>query len=149
MKKILLFFLLFFLISCPKISNKNLNDVTIDNGKKIIKLNVEIADENQERQKGMMFREKLDENSGMLFVFDEEGNRTFWMKNTMISLDMIFIDKNFRIIDIKNAVPCDAEPCVLYKSSMPALYVLEVNSNFSAKNNVKVGDKIIFKRSEK
>lgn len=146
MRKILLLFLLIFLISCAKISNKNLNEILISNGERLIKLNVEIADDNQERQKGLMFREKLNENSGMLFVFDEEGNQPFWMKNTMIPLDMIFIDKNFKIIDIKNVFPCDVEPCTLYKSPMPALYVLEVDSNFTVRNNIKVGDKIIFKQ---
>ena len=144
MKKILLFCLLVLLLSCAKIPNKNSNKISIDNGKKIIKLNVDIADDNQERQNGLMFRERLDEDSGMFFIFDEQDYQTFWMKNTLIPLDMIFIDKDFQIVDIKNAVPCKADPCALYKSSKPALYVLEANSNFTARNDIKVGDRIIF-----
>ena len=133
-------------MSCAKISNKNSNEISIDNGKKIIKLNIEIADDNQERQKGLMFREKFDDNNGMFFIFDKQNYQTFWMKNTLIPLDIVFIDKDFKIFDIKNAIPCKADPCALYKSSMPVLYVLEANSNFTARNDIKVGDKIIFKR---
>ena len=147
MKKILVFLLLIFLIGCTKISNKNLNEISIDNGEKIIKLNVEIADDNKERQQGLMFREKLNENEGMLFVFDNEDYQTFWMKNTLIPLDIIFIDKNFQIVDIKNAAPCKTYPCDLYKSSKPAKYVLELNANFTIRNSIKEGDKIILDKS--
>ena len=90
-----------------------------------------------------MFREKLNENDGMLFVFDDESYLAFWMKNTLIPLDIIFIDENYGIVDIKNAVPCKEDPCALYKSLKPAKYVLEVNTNFTAKNKIKVGDKVI------
>lgn len=118
------------------------------NGKNLIKINVEIADDSNEREKGLMFREKLNENGGMLFVFDDESYQTFWMKNTLIPLDMIFIDGNFNVVDIKHAVPCKKEPCALYKSSNPAKYVLEVNENFTEKNNVKIGDKIIMNKQK-
>ena len=115
----------------------------IKNGKSTIKVNVEIADDNQERAKGLMFREHLDTNNGMLFIFDNEDYKTFWMKNTLIPLDMIFIDKEYKIVEIKRAVPCEKDPCKLYPSSKPAKYVLEVNGNFTIGNNVKIGDKII------
>ena len=130
MKKILVIFLLIFLISCAK----NFNEILIENGNDLIKINVEIADDNEERMQGLMFRENLDENEGMFFIFENESYQTFWMKNTLIPLDIIFIDKNFEIIDIKNAVPCKEDPCQFYKSSKPAKYVLEVNSNFTIKN---------------
>jgi len=154
---VLVIFLLFFLANCAK--NTSQNQVFIDttkskilcaenqgfscNGKNLIKINVEIADDNAEMEKGLMFREKLNENEGMLFVFGEEALHAFWMKNTLIPLDIIFIDENFEIIDIKHAVPCRAEPCALYKSAKPAKYVLEVNEGFAEKNSVGVGDKII------
>ena len=143
MKKIFVMFLLIFFVSCTN----DFHQIYIDNGKKLIKINIEIADDNEERVKGLMFREKLDENFGMLFIFDNEEYQTFWMKNTLIPLDMIFIDKNFKIIDIKDAVPCKEEPCALYKSSKPAKYVLEVNGNFTMKNNIKMGDKIIMNKN--
>ncbi|HLC60033.1 MAG TPA: DUF192 domain-containing protein [Candidatus Nanoarchaeia archaeon] len=131
-------FIIIFLTSCKQISNQ----VLIDNRKQLIKVNVEIADDNNERMIGLMFRENLDENSGMLFVFDDEVNQTFWMKNTMISLDMIFISKDMKIVDIKYATPCEEDPCRLYKSSKPAKYVLEVNGNFTIENKIKIDDKI-------
>ena len=132
----LLIFLMIFLSSC----SGNFKEVSINNGKHLIKIKVEIADDIQEREKGLMFRKNLDENSGMVFVFDDQDYQTFWMKNTLISLDIIFIGKNFTIVDIKHAVPCNADLCKLYKSSFPAKYVLEVNSGFSAKNDVGIGN---------
>ena len=152
----LVIFLPVFLANCAK--NISQNQVFINttkskilcaenqgfscNGKNLIKINVEIADDSNEREKGLMFREKLDEGDGMLFVFDDNAVRTFWMKNTLIALDMIFIDDKNEIVDIKHAVPCKEEPCALYKSSKPAKYVLEVNGNFTIKNNIGIGDKI-------
>ena len=137
----LVVFLLFFLANCAK--NVGENQVLIDNGKNLIKISVEIADDSNEMEKGLMFRERLDENKGMLFVFGDNAARTFWMKNTLIPLEMIFIDDKNEIVDIKHAVPCKAEPCELYKPSKPAKYVLEVNEGFAEKNSIGVGDKII------
>src|SRR3989344_3844205 len=134
MKKIYVIFCMIFLTivlsNCAAISNQ----VLIDNGKNLIKVNVEIADDNNERMNGLMFRKNLDKDSGMLFVFDDEKNQTFWMKNTLIPLDVIFIGKDMKIVDIKHATPCNEDPCKLYKSSGPARYVLEVNYNFTIKN---------------
>ena len=142
MKRIFVMFLLIFLSSCTD----NFYKIYIDNGKKLIKINVEIADDNEERINGLMFREKLDENSGMLFIFENGEYQTFWMKNTLIPLDMIFIDENFQIVDIKNAIPCKEERCDSYKSSKPAKYVLEVNKGFTIKNNIKLGDRLIINK---
>ncbi|MBI2558657.1 DUF192 domain-containing protein [Candidatus Woesearchaeota archaeon] len=142
MNKILVSFLLIFLIGC----SKSFNEILIDNGKELIKVKVEIADGNDERRHGLMLRTKLDENSGMLFVFDEENYQTFWMKNTLIPLDMIFISKNMEIVDIKSAVPCKEDPCTLHKSARPAKYVLEVNGNFTSRNSVIVGNKAEIKK---
>lgn len=139
--KIFAAFLLIFLMAC----SKNFNEIRVDNGKGLVKINVEIADDDSERAKGLMFREILNENSGMLFIFDNEENRTFWMKNTLIPLDIIFIGENFEIVDIKYALPCETEPCALYKSVRPSKYVLEVNANFSAGNGISIGDKVLLK----
>ena len=119
----------------------------IDNGNKIIKVNVEVADDINEQMQGLMFREKLDENAGMIFVFDEESYLGFWMKNTLIPLDIIFINRDFEIVDIKYAVPCKNDPCKNYVTIKPAEYVLEVNGNFTAHNYVKTGDKVVLKLS--
>ncbi len=120
------------------ISHKPLSYVEIK-GKKI---KVEIADSQAEMEKGLIHRENLGENSGMLFIFPDSEIRSFWMKNTLISLDIIFVDENLEIVDIKNALPCSSEPCALYTSSLPAKYVLEVNSGFSEQNNLTIGEEV-------
>lgn len=120
------------------LSDKNSNYVLI-NGKKI---KVEIADSELEREKGLMYRESLDENSGMLFIFPDSKTRGFWMKNTLIPLDILFIDDSLKIVDIKTAIPCYSEPCAIYTSNLPAKYVLEVNSGFSKHNNLSIGERI-------
>ncbi len=108
------------------------------NGKNVL---VEIANNDQERSVGLMYREHLDENKGMLFTYPDENIRSFWMKNTLIPLDMIFINKNFEIVDIHQAEPCPKEgECPSYGAK--AQYILEVNKGFSQKNNISVGNKI-------
>lgn len=104
-----------------------------------VKIDAEVADTPSERSAGLMNRKFLASDSGMLFVFDEEGERNFWMKNTLIPLDMIFLDKNKEITAIiENATPCYEEPCPLYSSR--GMYVIEVNGGFVGKHNINVGD---------
>lgn len=105
---------------------------------------VEVADDAKERETGLMFRKNLEWNNRMLFIFDDEYNLSFWMKNTYIPLDMIFIDKDLRIVDIKeNVQPCIEDEqyiCPSYPSKQPAKYVLEVNAGFVEQNGIKAGD---------
>ena len=75
---------------------------------------------------------------GMLFVYDDEQPRRFWMKDTLIPLDIIFINKNEEIVTIHHAIPCKKDPCTIYGSE-PAQYVLEVNYDLTAQNNISVG----------
>ena len=139
MKYYLIFLLLLFSLGgCMRQS------VTVFSDQESVRVFVEIADALEERRIGLMNREFLDENSGMLFIFEDSKPRTFLMKNTLIPLDMIFIDENFNIVDIKHAKPCKQDPCVLYISSQPAQYVLEVNGDFTTKNNIKTGNKMEF-----
>ncbi|MBI2541795.1 DUF192 domain-containing protein [Candidatus Woesearchaeota archaeon] len=139
-------FLLLFLTGCAVRSDKNFEEISIDNGIKIVKINAEIADDSQEMEKGLMFREKLNENEGMLFIFDDENYYAFWMKNTLMPLDIVFIGKNLTIVDIKRAVPCREDPCMTYSPASPAKYVLEMNENFTLKKNVKIGDNLVLNR---
>jgi len=88
---------------------------------------VEIADSAGERQRGLMHREELCVHCGMLFVFDEEKALSFWMKNTLIPLDMVFIGEDMSVVDVLHAVPCVEEICPSYVSE--GKYVLEVNGN--------------------
>ncbi|MBI2667761.1 DUF192 domain-containing protein [Candidatus Woesearchaeota archaeon] len=140
--KMLLLIALVPLILMNGCANKDY--LIINNEDNEIKVNIEIADSDSERTQGLMFRESLDKNSGMLFVFEDEDYHSFWMKNTLIPLDMIFISKNLKIVDIKHAVPCDDE-CISYKPKDKAKYVLEVNNNFAIENNINLGDKVILK----
>ena len=109
-----------------------------------VKIKIEIADDREEQMRGLMFRNELDENSGMLFVFEEEGIRPFWMKNTLMPLEIIHIDKDRKIVDIIHAVPCGKEPCERYYPGAKSKYALEVNEGFSEKNNVKIGSRVEF-----
>lgn len=109
-------------------------------GKELI---VEIADNNEKRELGLMFRENLPEKAGMLFMLDKEEKVPFWMKNMRISLDIIWIDSKLRIIDItKNVEPClnDTNPCTIYKPKEAVKYVLEVKGGFVDKYNIRIGD---------
>ncbi|MBI2135200.1 DUF192 domain-containing protein [Candidatus Woesearchaeota archaeon] len=139
MKKILL--ILTFLLALIAANACNSEEfVVIDNGNEKIKVNVEIADTSEERAAGLMSRESLDENSGMLFVYQWEDYYSFWMKNTLIPLDIIWVSGDGEIADIKHAEPCTEDPCTSYKPVKPAKYVLEVNGNFTIKNSVSIGD---------
>ncbi len=104
---------------------------------------VEIAKKPVEKKRGLMFRKSLEQGKGMLFVFDEEGNYPFWMKNTLIPLDIIWLDKNQAIVFIKeNAPPC-TEICDSINPKRDAMYVLEVNSGASRQLKLKIGDKML------
>ena len=137
-------------LSCGEIINEleyiqNETTLSIQSDNSIILIEVEIVDKFEEQVKGLMFRENLDWNNGMLFVYENEKKRSFWMKNTLIPLDMLFINKDFRIIDIKeNVQPCKIESCTSYPSKFPAKYVLEVNAGFTMMNDIKIGDSIIW-----
>ncbi|MFA5812108.1 MAG: DUF192 domain-containing protein [bacterium] len=101
---------------------------------------VEIAETEQQKEKGLMGRESLPESAGMWFVFDQPVSDNFWMKDTTIPLDMIFVDENLRVIYIAaNTVPGSTE---MIKAPSPYQYVLEVNAGVAAKSNIKVGDQI-------
>ncbi len=105
----------------------------------------ELAVTDEERQLGLMYREKIDPDQGMLFVFGEEGIQSFWMKNTLISLDMIWLDKEKRVVHIETDVPpCKADPCPSYSSNIPAMYVFELKAGVAAQHKLKLYDKLEF-----
>ena len=118
-------------------------NIKIKIGNQII--NAELANTPQKRERGLMFREKLAENEGMLFVFGTEGYHSFWMKNTLIPLDIIWINAEKEIVDIKeNFQPCKVGPCESYVPKYPAKYVLEANAGWIKENQLKLGDKTEF-----
>jgi uncharacterized protein len=119
-----------------------LHTLVIDaSGGKKVEVRVEVADDLVEQAKGLMYRTTLGENRGMLFVWPDERERSFWMKNTLIPLSIAFIDSERRIIDIQDMKPLDDEP-PSYVSAEPAQYALEVNQGFFEKRSVKVGDRV-------
>ncbi len=108
----------------------------------IIKIDIEIADNDYERQLGLMNRQSMEEMQGMLFIFPQQEYQSFWMRNTLFSLDMLFINSNKEIVTIhKNTTPLSEQS---YPSTAPALYVLEVNAGFCDRHNIKLGDKIFW-----
>lgn len=84
----------------------------------------------------------MPELSGMLFVFQQSGQYNFWMKNTLIPLDMVRINDQLEIIDIKQAIPCTQDPCPSYNPQWISSYVLELNSWVSQKYWIKIWDKV-------
>ncbi|KYK25437.1 hypothetical protein AYK26_06225 [Euryarchaeota archaeon SM23-78] len=101
-----------------------------------MKIGVEIAKTPAERAQGLMYREELCEKCGMLFVFPEEDRQSFWMKNTYLPLDMVFINSDFEVVDVLRAAPCTQEPCKNYVPKEKALYVLEVNNDTFSNNTI-------------
>ena len=117
---------------------------TAPNGDSIARLEIEIADADQKRQTGLMFRDKMGENQGMLFIFDKEEPQAFWMHNTVLSLDIIYVNSKMEIVHIvKNAKPFDDKSLPSIK---PAQYVVEVNAGYCDKIGIKDGDKIVWRR---
>ena len=105
-------------------------------------IDVELATTPKEMTIGLMNRTNLPENRGMLFIFDEEGIYKFWMENTLIPLDMIWLDENGKIIYIeKNAVPCHTPTCPAFGPEYSSKYVLEVNGGYTERHKINVGDK--------
>ena len=114
--------------------------LTIDaSGGQRVEVEVEIADDYAERQRGLMERTELAENAGMLFVFDREQQLSFWMRNTLIPLSIAYIDAEEQIIDIQDMQPLDETS---HPSAEPAMYALEVNQGFFDEHGVGVGDEV-------
>jgi uncharacterized membrane protein (UPF0127 family) len=106
---------------------------------------VEIADDPDEHRRGLMWRESLAPGHGMLFVFPDQSPRTFWMKNTALSLDIIFLDTAGKIVAIaEQTAPYSQRPI---SSRVPARYVLEVEAGFCRRHGLARGDKVHLPRS--
>jgi len=105
----------------------------------------ELAVTDAERARGLMFRERINPDQGMLFVFAEEGVHSFWMKNTKIELDMLWLDRDRRVIHIETDVPpCLEDPCPSYGPGRPALFVLELKAGSVRAHGLRVSDRIEF-----
>lgn len=121
-----------------EINNKESNLVDITIGDK--KYKVEIADTPEKQEKGLMGRKSLPENQGMLFIYDEPQDLSYWMKDTLISLDIIFIDDDMEVVAVKQGQPMSEEPI----TENDVQYVLEVNSN----SGIEEGDQLVIEDSD-
>jgi hypothetical protein len=102
--------------------------------------NVQLAITAGEKEKGLMDRNKLADDEGMLFVYDSEGGYGYWMKNTFIPLDIIWIDKDKNVVYVnENTQPCIQNDCPIIKPNVKAKYILEVNAGTSKKIGIKEG----------
>ncbi|RPI79612.1 MAG: DUF192 domain-containing protein [Desulfobacteraceae bacterium] len=139
------FIMLGFIFTSVQIYAQQLGSVELFNkktGRKYV-FNVEIAQTETERSRGLMYRKALDPQAGMLFVYPDQKFRTFWMKNTLIALDLIFIDTKKRIVHIHpNAIPMDETNI---PSQFPAQYVLEVNAGMAKQCGLNKGDRVKIK----
>lgn len=118
---------------------------TTHNGETISKIDIEIADDDQQRELGLMMRRSMNEDNGMLFIFPYETYQAFWMKNTIIPLDIIYVNAQNEIVKIyKNTEPYSEKSL---PSGKPSIYVVEVNGGYTDKYGIKEGDKIVWKRN--
>lgn len=120
----------------PFCQNK-IKSVNLVLGKKTLK--TEIACTEKEKEYGLMNRTSLPENNGMLFIFNESQTLSFWMKDTLIDLSIAYIDKDWKIVDIREMKSQDLTPII---SKKPAIFALEANPYWFSKNNIKIGDTI-------
>lgn len=110
----------------------------------IVKIDIEIADDDSKRERGLMFRHQMELNQGMLFIFEEDDVRSFWMRNTYLPLDILYLNSGRKIVRIHENVATLNDRSI--PSDFPARYVVEVNAGFCALYNIQVGDGIHFLR---
>jgi len=110
-------------------------------------IRLELALTPDEITQGLMFRPSLAADRGMLFLFEVDRVPSFWMKHTMIPLDLLFLDGQGAIVDlVENAQPCAADPCPQYIPSRAVSAVLEVSAGTAARHGLAIGKRIAFKR---
>ncbi|WP_136464847.1 DUF192 domain-containing protein [Flagellimonas onchidii] len=148
---------LFCAINCKKEQKREIKTETItftkegeltvsstENNSTLGRFDIEIAETEYETQTGLMYRETMEENQGMLFIFDNMAMHSFYMKNTQIPLDIVYIDDNLKIVSFqKNAKPFDETGL---SSGVPIKYVLEIKAGLSDKLGLKIGDSISYSK---
>lgn len=124
------------LTGCAQVAGKPTAEI---NGHRYV---VEVADTPDARDRGLMFRQEMAPDAGMLFIFEDEAPRAFWMKNTYIPLDILYFDGSKRLVSAQLDVPpCGDQPrCPAYPSAGPARYVLELNAGQSVALGLRPGD---------
>ena len=127
--------LILVFINCDSTDTKQNKKITAFIGK--VKVNLEIVATEESREKGLMYRSKLGLYEGMIFVFPFPRETSFWMKNTIIPLDLAYVDENERIVEIKS-MPVD-DGLTTYPSKVPILYAIELNYGWFKKEELEIG----------
>ena len=132
--------------SSPNVTDEiGITPVTFPNG---VRINAETMRTDIELLKGLMFRESMPSNRGMLFIHPQENTYHYWMYQTKIPLDIIWMDHDRRVVELSlDTPPCkstSAKQCINYGGTQKSKYVLEVNAGMAAKNGIKVGDTLDF-----
>jgi hypothetical protein len=108
-------------------------------------MTAELAVTDEQRAQGLMFRERIEENQGMLFIFEEEDVHSFWMKNMSFPIDILWLDARKMIVHLEQRVPpCSKDPCPSYVPAAPAAFVLELQSGCAEKHKLKLYDRLNF-----
>jgi len=129
--------LAFLLISCN--AHEGMQEITLQSQDNEFSVWVEIADDLAEQAVGLMNRETLSDGKGMLFIFSQPKKQSFWMKNTLIPLDILFFDAEGAFVNGHTMDPCDDDPCKSYGSARAIQYALEVNAGVTKKHNIGLG----------
>jgi hypothetical protein len=129
--------LLAFAVALPATADKTLKTTSLSMGKNAIR--VEIVENDDDRSKGLMFREKLGKNDGMLFIFDDPGYHSMWMKNTLIPLSVAFVDRDGVILNVEEMEPQTLDS---HTAAGPAKYAIEANKGWYAERKIKPGDRV-------
>lgn len=142
-KSLILFVPIFSLIFISEIlEEKRFAQIFFPNG---FSVRAELAVTDEERQLGLMFRKKIFPDQGMLFVFEEQGYHSFWMRNVNFPLDILWLDEGKRIVHMEcNVPPCKQTPCPSYSPHLPATYVLELKVGSVDENGLKLYDRLEF-----
>jgi hypothetical protein len=107
------------------------------------RIRLELALSPEERTMGLMFRDSLAADAGMLFVFAEDDRHPFWMKDTFIPLDLVWLDARGTVVDVRAGVqPCRRDPCPSYRALADSRAVLEVNAGFAARHGLAAGARV-------
>jgi uncharacterized membrane protein (UPF0127 family) len=132
-------FLIIFVVLLIGSNNKTTSGTKLRHTESATELNIEIADEDLEREQGLMGRTNLPEDFAMLFVYPNSEKRIFWMLNTPESLDLIFLDQNLRVINFfKDTQP--NQTTTRYSSRRPSMYIIEAKAGLINRLNIKTGD---------
>lgn len=141
---LLTFFLIlgFFIINLHNDSDFEIVKVSFNNN---LEVDVILADTYSKRVSGLSGFPDLEENLGMLFVFDNLGHHGIWMKDMNFPIDIIWLDENLKIIDIKNDISPQTYPKIFFPTEM-SLFVLEFNAGFVEREEIEIGDSVKIKK---